>query len=225
MTTWPIERLAGDARALHERDALAETGRKVAVLAVDRDTMVLGSTQRDEIVDADAASRMGVDVARRRTGGGAVFLSPRDHLWIDVVLPAGDPLWHDDVAKAFSWLGKVWVHALRDIGVDGVVANETAVCHSILGRLICFAGLGFGEVSGADGKIVGISQRRTRDGAWFQCAVMRRWDAEAYLRLLMPGLAATTNDDAERELAAIRVQPVDVEPSALVDAFIRNLPT
>jgi lipoate-protein ligase A len=186
--------------------------------------MVLGSTQRAEIVDPDAASRMTVDVVRRRTGGGAVFLSPFDHLWIDVVLPMGDPLWDDDVAKAFDWLGRVWVHALHDVGVPGVVANETAICHSILGQLICFAGLGFGEVLGSDGKIVGISQRRTRAGAWFQCVLMRRWDVAPYRDLLVPGLAGTT-DDLDGELADIRVQPVDIEPNDMIDAFIARLPT
>jgi lipoate-protein ligase A len=223
MSAWLVEGLTGDARALHERDALAAPTRKVAVLEIDRHALVLGSTQRDDIVATDAAARRRVDVVHRRTGGGAVFLSPGEHVWLDVVIPAGDPLWLDDVSRAFDWLGRVWVEALREVGVKSVVANQTEVCHSILGRLICFAGLGFGEVSGPDGKIVGISQRRTRHGAWFQCAVMGRWEIGAYATLLAPGLERTT-DDVDRELADIRVQPVGVERTVLVDAFVDHLP-
>lgn len=223
MTAWPVERLTGEARTLHERDALAAGARKVSILEVGTPALVLGSTQRDDMVDVDAAAQEGIDVVHRRTGGGAVFLAPAEHIWIDVTVPTGDALWHDDVARAFEWLGRVWVGALHDLDVDSVVANEAAVCHSMLGRLICFGGLGFGEVSGPGGKIVGIAQRRTRNGAWFQCAVMKRWSTEAYAALLAPALASMT-DDVQRELADIRVQPVAVDRNDVVDAFISHLP-
>jgi lipoate-protein ligase A len=224
MTAWPVEHLTGDAHALHHRQALEAATRKVVVLGVTAPALVLGTTQRTDDVDAEVAHEMGVDVVHRRTGGGAVFLVPGEHVWIDVTVPAGDVLWHDDVGKAFDWLGHVWDTALHAVGVGSAVVNEAAVCHSILGRLICFGGLGFGEVSGPRGKIVGISQRRTRDGAWFQCAVMRRWDIEPYRRLLAPGIARVT-DDSARELADIRVQSVAVDAAALVDAFVAHLPT
>ena len=51
--------------------------------------------------------------------------------------------------------------------------------------LICFAGKGPGEVFAADGsKIVGISQRRTRDWARFQCVVSLKWRPELLRELL-----------------------------------------
>jgi lipoate-protein ligase A len=222
MSTWPVERLSGGAGSLHGRDALSEGRRTVTVLEVDAPALVLGSTQRDDVVDQAAARARGAEVVRWRTGGGAVLLQPDDHVWIDVTIPAGDPLWHDDVARAFTWLGTVWVQALSDLGLDGVV-NERAVCHSPLGRLICFAGLGFGEVSASNGKVVGISQRRTRAGAWFQCALLRRWDRAAYAALLRPGLAAATSEP-ERALAEVRVHTIALDPAAVVEAFVRRLP-
>ena len=50
--------------------------------------------------------------------------------------------------------------------------------------LVCFAGRGPGEVFVDARKAVGISQRRTRDGARFQCAIHRRWDPATLVGLL-----------------------------------------
>lgn len=221
--TWPIEHLAGPADDLHGRDALQDPSRRMSVLAVDRRAMVLGSTQRDDIVDRDAARRLDIEIVRRRTGGGAVFLEPAQHVWIDVIIPSDDPMWRDDVAHAFDWLGRVWVAALADVGVASTTVNDTAVCHSVLGRVICFAGLGFGEVSTEHRKVVGLAQRRTRHGAWFQCTVLRHWDTAPYADVLAPGLAVAA-DDPVGQLAAVRVRAVDADPAALVDAFVRHLP-
>jgi lipoate-protein ligase A len=221
--SWPVEHLTGGADDLHERDALNDPRRRVSVLAVDRGAMVLGSTQVLRVVDRDAARRLDAEIVRRRTGGGAVFLEPTQHVWIDVIIPSDDPLWRDDVAHAFGWIGRSWAAALADVGVAGTTVNDTAPCHSVLGRLICFAGLGFGEVSTDHGKVVGLAQRRTRHGAWFQCTVLRRWDTAPYAEVLAPGLSVLAHDPTT-ELAGVRVHVVEAEPAALVDAFLRRLP-
>ena len=62
------------------------------------------------------AAAAGMSVARRRSGGGAVLVTPEDPVWIDVWVPAGDPLWRDDVGRAFDWLGDAWVAALGRVG-------------------------------------------------------------------------------------------------------------
>jgi len=223
MKGWRVERLESDAASLHGRDALADPRREVSVLEVTEPALVLGSTQRDDIVDVKALERREVQLIRRRTGGGAVYLVPGEHVWVDLTIPAGDPLWRDDIAHAFTWLGEVWAGALAEIGVPDVVVNDVAVCHSVLGRLICFAGLGFGEVSGRGGKLVGLSQRRTRAGAWFQTVLMRRWDATAYARMLGPGLRRVA-DDPTTAIADVRVQTVDVDSTDLVDALTPHFP-
>jgi lipoate-protein ligase A len=159
-------------------------------------TLVLGSGQRDDVVDAAACAAAGVAVARRRTGGGAVLVEPGRILWLDVLLPAGDPRWDDDVARAFVWLGEAWAAALGSLGVETAV-HRGGLCTTSWSRLVCFGGLGTGELTDPSGrKLVGLSQRRSRQGARFQCAALAGWDPARIVGLLdlPPGerIAATS---------------------------------
>ena len=47
-----------------------------------------------------------------------MLLVPGATEWIDVVVPAGDDQWDDDVPRSMVRLGERWVEALRDV-VDG----------------------------------------------------------------------------------------------------------
>jgi lipoate-protein ligase A len=159
--------------------------RSVWVFDVSSPALVLGSTQTLDVVDLDAAAAAGVEVVRRRSGGGAVLLVPGESLWVDVVVPRGDALWDDDVGRASHWLGAVWHSALSACGVEGTV-HTGSIVHTAWSRLVCFAGLGPGEVLVDGRKAVGISQRRTRAGARFQCVAHRRWPGEELVALLAP---------------------------------------
>jgi len=150
------------------------------VFTVDRPTLVLGSTQPDDVVDHLAVRAAGVEVTRRRSGGGAVWLEPDGTSWVDVLVPRGDPLWDDDVGRAVHWLGEAWAGA---IGPAAEVHTGGMVCSAEAGRA-CFAGLGPGEVTIEGRKAVGISQRRTRAGARFQCVAYERFDPGPLARLL-----------------------------------------
>jgi lipoate-protein ligase A len=128
-------------------------------------------------------------------------------LWLDVVLPAGDPLWDDDVGRAAHWLGRVWAAALAELGMAGDV-HRGALVTTGWSRLVCFAGLGPGEVTSGGRKVVGISQRRSRAGARFQCAAVLRWDPAAMAALL--ALAPAERLRLAAELAdAVAVVPSD----------------
>lgn len=137
----------------------------------------------------------GLDVARRRSGGGAVLLEPGRVVWADVVVPAGDDLWVADVGRAAWWLGETWATALDALGVPGAVVHRGGLIRSAWSAQVCFAGLGPGEVTVEGRKAVGISQRRTREGALFQCAVPLAWDPR-------PLLAALSMSPADRGAAA-----------------------
>ena len=217
---WAVERIGGRAAELHARAVPGPPARVVEVLTVECPAVVLGSTQPDAVVDRDAAAAAGVDVVRRRSGGGAVLLVPGESLWVDAVLPPSDALWADDVGRSFHWLGQAWADALADLGVAAEV-HHGGLCVTEWSRLVCFGGLGSGEVTVAGRKVVGLSQRRGRWGARFQCTVHRRWDPARLLELL-------ALDPAERAAASAALEPavavVEATDEQLLAALVRHLP-
>ena len=215
MLGWTVSNWRAPAAELHALE-LPAAGRHVWVLQASRPALVLGSTQPDTDADAAACAAAGVDVARRRSGGGAVLVGPDECTWIDVLVPRGDLLWDDDVGRATWWLGDIWVAALSAVGVDGGRVHRAGMVPSAWSKVVCFAGLGPGEVIDAAGaKVAGVSQRRTRAMARFQCAVPRQWDPDRLSGLL-------TARPPAAEIAG--VHPVLADPATVVDAFLAALP-
>lgn len=169
---FPLERLEGEPGELVGATA-APSGRLARLVHPRRRALVLGSAQPDADVDRVACAAAGVVVARRRSGGGAVLVGPGEQVWLDVFVPAGDPLFDADVSRAAWWLGRVWAAALAEAGERDVSVHEGAMRAGPFGRRACFAGLGPGEVSVAGRKLVGISQRRDRRGAWLFTMALR----------------------------------------------------
>jgi lipoate-protein ligase A len=173
--------------------------------------LVLGSTQPD--VKPPAAA--GLDVVRRRSGGGAVLVRPGSLLWVDVIVPSSDRLWRDDVGRAFAWLGETWLHALSGVGVGGARRHDGALVRTAWSDAVCFAGLGPGEVTVDGRKVVGLSQRRTREAALFQCAALLAWD---------PSELETVFGIPSGALAAV-ANGLPVAAAALEDAFLSSVAT
>ena len=217
---WSFEWVRGSAGELHGLDPLAGGGgRRVTVLEVDRPALVLGSTQPDDVVDRSAVAASGVELVRRRSGGGAVLLVPGDSLWVDVVLPRADPLWDDDVGRGTWWLGRAWAAALADLGLDAAV-HEAGLVRTRWSPLVCFAGWGPGEVGIAGRKAVGVASRRSRPGARFQCGVGRTWDPGPLLDLL--ALDPSERAEGRRDLADAAIG-VDRPPGEVVGALRTHL--
>jgi lipoate-protein ligase A len=150
-------------------------------------------------------------------------VEPGALLWVDVLVPAGDPLWEPDVGRAFAWLGRAWAEALGDVGVPGARAHEGGLVASPWSRLVCFAGLGPGEVTVAGAKVVGMCQRRTRVGALFQCAALLEWQPERLLARL--ALAEEERRRVARELAGVARALDEVDPEQLATALLDRLPS
>lgn len=181
---WTVEERVGSAASLFDAATwVGVNSPTVRVLKVSAPTIVLGSSQSFDVIDVHACAEAGVEVVRRRSGGGAVWLDD-DMLWVDVFVPAGHLLWDADIGRSMWWLGEAWADSLAAVGVAGAEVHRGALVRTQWSSLVCFAGLGPGEVSIAGRKVVGISQRRTRAGALFQCGVVRRWDPERFLSLL-----------------------------------------
>jgi lipoate---protein ligase len=213
LTAWELRRLRGTVRSLHEESAalvsgalvpgpaeLASRGRIVAVHDPVDSALVLGSSQPELVADLEACRAAGVDVVRRRSGGGAVLVQPGSLLWVDLVVPAGDPLWSADVGRATWWVGEAWARALSQTGFGALDVWRGPMLHNQWSSLVCFAGLGPGEVVDVNrSKVVGISQRRTRRGSLFQCACILSWEPRLLLDLL--ALPTAKIDAGVKELA------------------------
>lgn len=218
---WSVTRLEGTAATFHGRDVADTSGRRVWVHDLTAPALVLGSTQTPDVVHRAAVEAAGIEVVRRRSGGGAVLVEPGGVVWVDVVVPAGDPLWDDDVGRAFAWLGEAWAAALARVGVPGAAVHRGGLVTTPWSRLVCFGGLGPGEVAVAGAKVVGLAQRRTRDAAWFQGAALLRWQPRDLLELL--ALTGEQRDRAQADLDA-RAAPLEAAPEALVAALLEAFP-
>ena len=216
-----LETFVDGVAAFHAADLLADARSRVVTCAVDAAALVLGSRQTVRLVDLDACQRAGIDLVTRRSGGGVVLVEPGAMCWFDVVVPADDPRFRSvvaDVGASMRWLGGHLVTALHGLGVTDAALHDGGMVCGAWGELICFAGLGPGEVLLGEHKLVGISQRRARHGSRFQCMVHLRWSPEALVGLLaeprpvldeLPPVAVVSRDVADalpravaRELSA-----------------------
>ncbi len=204
------------------------TSRHAVMRQIERPTLVLGSTQRPELVSRQAVHEHEVEVVRRRGGGGAVLLEPDNQVWIDAWIPRSDPLWEPDVGAAAGWVGQWWLHAL---GVSDrapwSVHMERAVPGSF-GELVCFAGRGPGEVFCAERKVVGLSQWRSREGSLFLCCAYVAWRPQALVDLLEldAGMGAHLVRDLTPLAAGLtEIQPALADAATVGTALLSSFPT
>ena len=184
--------------------------------------LVLGSSQAWTAADALACASGKVNVVRRRSGGGAVLVQPRGQLWVDFLLPAGDSLADDDVGRATWWVGEAWAAALHEVGLSSVGVWKGPMVRRPWSSLVCFALVGAGEVTGpAGGKIVGISQRRTRLGTLFQCSCLLRWQPEELTALL--ALSTEERARAGEELKGLAMAAPEGSGEQLLAALLAAL--
>jgi lipoate---protein ligase len=214
--TWHVTRLVGTADELHHRSWPEPLTRTLWLAEVTRPAIALGSAQSIDLVDSWAAMGAGIDVVKRRSGGGAVWLAPGAQVWADVFIGRDDPLWVDDIGESMHWLGEVWVEALSALGLQRLAIHRDGLVRNQWSSLVCFASLGPGEVTWRGAKAVGISQRRVRAGARFQCSALLHWPPTAMLDLLGVG----RNPEL---VAAARALPVTA--AELNVAFLASLST
>lgn len=233
---WAIDQRRGSAAELHQRWPGAEadpTRRVIGLCRVTGPAIVLGSSQPETVVDSTRAAEAGLSVVRRRSGGGAVLVAPDHPVWIDAWVPVDDPLWCADIGRAFDWLGRTWARALERVGVTAAVVHRGApVSCTRWSSLVCFGGVGAGEVVLPDGrKVVGLAQRRNRFGAWFHGACMVRWDPRPLLELLVFPPAERASAEVDLIAAVAGVGDLSPQPSgdadwveAITAAFLASLP-
>ena len=209
--TWQIEKWAGPAAEFH---AMTLPPRRCLwAVTPERPALVLGSSQSMSVINMARAEEIGIDVVSRRSGGGAVWLDPAQTVWIDIVIPSSDSLWVDDVPRSMLWLGRAFAQILDD-DTDVFDGRYEA---TDLARDYCFGGRAPGEVMRHGAKVVGISQRRTKDSARFQCVAYRSYDTDVVASLFL--------DPARAQ--SVRETTVGLVPDSLTDvvgALSRAIP-
>ena len=205
---WGRHEWTGTAADFHAMELPAE--RAMWWCQVEGPTLILGSTQSTDDVDQNMAVECGVSITRRRSGGGAVFVHPSDSVWIDITISRDDPLWKDDVSQSMLWLGECFVEALSPWVRAEVYRDSFSA--GIDGRVVCFASSSPGEVFVGANKLVGISQRRSREGARFQCVLYRHWQPDEWSSIL-------ASADVQSRVPDIAVATLDIAPLTLVNAL------
>lgn len=170
--------------------------------------VIVGSAQPvDEALEA-RCRRAGYSLVRRHSGGGGVVVEPGTLVWVDVFLPSDDPLFRRDVRTGSFWLGELWAQIGRELLPTGSVrVHQGGLITNEWSTVSCFLGTGPGEVLVEDKKMVGLSQRRTRAGAWFFSLVYRAMRPVADAALL-------SGDDSGALARALSTQVFELKVSA-----------
>jgi len=210
--SWLRHDWVGTASDFHSKELPAE--RALWLCSTENPTLILGSTQDQSDVLVDAAETSGIEIVRRRSGGGAVYVAPGESVWLDITISREDPLWQDDVSASMLWLGDVFVQALRP-WVHAETFRGT-FHNGDVGRAVCFASAAPGEVFVGENKLVGISQRRNREGARFQCVLYRQWNPLIWSSLL-------TSVDVQEHVCNMQVATIAAPARDIADAVMAAL--
>ncbi len=153
-----------------------------------RPTLVLGGSQSVDVLRS--ASLPSVSLRRRRGGGGLVLLRPSD-VWVDWWIPTDDPRWARDVHVSSARAGAWWATTLRGVVEGDVSVHVGSLSGEPAYRLVCFAGLGPGEVLVDGRKAVGLTQWRVREGVFVSTVLpsQQTRDVLDYLTVVPEGLA------------------------------------
>ncbi len=159
--------------------------------------LVLGFSQKQDLLNAADVASLGLPIYRRRAGGTAVLVGP--HLLdLDVILPPDHPLLQTDLVESYRWLGDTWVAALRQLGVEARTISPmearqqqalrkqpaTGAYEQLMNRA-CYGSLSPYEVVAAGTKkVVGLCMIRRRHGTLLQAGVVLHWETTQLAQLL-----------------------------------------
>ena len=145
---------------------------------------------------------------------------PGEVFWFDVIVPRQSDTSLDDVRASMCRIGSIVCDALVAAapGLAGhVEVHRGPLETTAWSSTICFDGLGPGEVLLDGAKLVGISQRRTRQAARFQVCWHTVYDPAALLELL-PATSRPSAGDLRP------VATLDAATSAAVPELLRAAP-
>lgn len=193
----------------------------VWVLEIETDALVLGSRQEltdQKLVDARAA---GVEVVPRRSGGGAVYLSAMTSLWIDLWFPTPTARGPVDLSTLFVGVGEGWARGLERLGLSPDVRRAPGSqdpARKALSKRVCFGDVGWGEVTVLGSKVVGLAQRRVREGCRVQCVAELSGNGRRVLDFVET--TAPEHDVVEGFTAAVSDRSARVVAASLLESLL-----
>ncbi|MDR0837328.1 MAG: lipoate--protein ligase family protein [Propionibacteriaceae bacterium] len=154
----------------------------------DQPLVVIGSFQSyTNEIDAEAAERYGINVVRRITGGGAMFMEPGNCVTYSVIVPATlvEGL---SFEASYAFLDEWMIGALAEVGV---VASYQPL----------------NDIASEQGKIGGAAQRRFADGGLLHHVTMS-YDIDANKMLQVLRIGREKLSDKGTTSAVKRVDPM-----------------
>ena len=158
--------------------------------------LVLGFSQKLDVLNAQELARHPLPIYRRRAGGTAVLVGPH-LLSLDVLLPGDHTLVLPDIVESYRWFGEAWVAALLQLGIQTRIVlpaearaqqalrkqPETRPYEMLMNRA-CYGTLSPYEVVAEQRKVVGLDMIRRRTGSLLQAGVLLHWDTTTLATLL-----------------------------------------
>ncbi|WP_265446721.1 lipoate--protein ligase family protein [Flexivirga meconopsidis] len=201
----PVEHVALDEVIAHE---VAAGTRRPTLRFWDWDAplVVIGSFQsyRNEI-DADGAAKYGIDVVRRISGGGAMFMEPGNTITYSLVVPSSmvEGL---SFERSYAFLDEWVMTALAEVGINA---------HYVP----------LNDIASDKGKIGGAAQKRFADGAVLHHVTMA-YDIDADKMLEVLRIGREKMSDKGTKSANKRVDPMRSQTGmardAIIDSFRRS---
>ncbi len=156
-----------------------------------------------------------------------MLVVPGSQLWLDVFVPSTDILAEPDVGRSFHWLGDAFADSLAEV-LDQSAPRHAISVHresahkTVWSRTLCFTGLGAGEVTVDGRKVVGMSARRERSGAWIQSMVFLSRRGQDLADLLAGG--PDRRDEARAALAGAGLPDAEHLAGPLTEQVLSRLP-
>lgn len=208
---WQIIETGPQSPAMHLAldDVLARevaAGRRAPTLRFwewDRPAIIIGSFQslKNE-VDVEAANRLGIQVVRRVTGGGAMFVEPHSAITYSIYAPP-ELVEGQSFADSYAFLDAWVLKAFNDLGVDAHYKP-------------------LNDIASSKGKIGGAAQKRYVGGTVLHHVTMAYdMDAEKMMQVLRIGREKIS--DKGITSAAKRVDPVRSQTGMEREAVIAHL--
>ena len=168
--------------------------------------VVLGRFQsvRNE-VDAEAAARHGIQVLRRMTGGGAMFVEPANIVTYSLYAPP-DLVAAVSLVDSYAFLDQWVITALRSLGIDAWYQP-------------------INDITSAAGKIGGAAQARRQGAVLHHATMSYDLNSERMLEVLRTGREKLSDKgiaSADRRVSPLRLQtnlPREDVIARLIDTF------